>query len=186
MKLEKKKILEVAGKLVSPFRSGSSNRPNAIGLSILLHVVVVAAIASFWATTVTMIPADQPTSIEFDLVAEQTPPAVASSQSAKAQSQAGKAGGGERGQVTQSPKSREAVLMASLAGLTELKESLGFVSQPVASDSSSSAFAPMGSGSAPNTSLDALGKKYGGGSEGTGGGGFTVSVGGVCISPTPN
>jgi len=183
MKIEKKKILEIAGKLMIPFRQGDSARQNAIGLSILLHVVVVAAIASFWATTVAIVPDDQPASIEFDLVTEQTTPAVASSQSSvPASSEEGKAGGKGGAKAAQNPGSREAVLMASLAGLTELRESLGFTTEHTTPDSSS-AFSAIGGSVAPNTDLDALGKKYGAGDEGTGQGGFTVSVGGVCIRP---
>ena len=162
-----------------------STRRGAVGLSLMLHLIVASAFASFLVTRAVVEPHHLANTIEFDLVSEPATKTVANqSESQKSQAassasaQAGKAEG-LPGALARSAQNKNALVMASLASLSDLKESFGFISHQVAADSSSG-FAPM-HGTDPNSTLNSLGDgKYKDGLGSTGG--VTISVGaGVCL-----
>jgi len=151
----------------------------------MLHLIVASAFASFLVTRAVIEPHQPANTIEFDLVSEQTNKAATNqSQSQKSQAtnaanaQAGKTEG-RPGARARSAQDNNALVMASLASLSDLKESFGFISNTASADSSA-AFSPM-HGSDPNSTLNSLGAgKY---KDGLGNsGGVTISIGaGACL-----
>ncbi len=161
-------------------RQQISKRSNAIAISVFLHLAVGTAIASFWVATVYVNPPDQEATIEFELVAEHAlsstvnPADVLSSQSAQSSS------GGRATKLAHTKETAETIMMSSLASLSELRTSIGFLTQ--ATTDTVSGMSPM-LGADPTVDLEALGGKYGSGVGGGNGVTVLVSGQGVCLAP---
>lgn len=151
---------------------------SAIGISIILHVIAGAALASFFAQTF-VIQQDSP-SIEFDLVSEHKdlpfPEILVNDVGAKLNDS-------EAGKLTKSTVenvlNRRAVVLASLANLSELSYTFGFVKPDATADSLSSSFLPI-QGNVPTSEYNSFGLKNG---EGYGGRGSFL--GGLTVCPAP-
>ena len=150
---------------------------SAIGISIILHVIAGAALASFFAQAF-VIQQDSP-SIEFDLVSEHKdlpfPESVANDVGFNEnESEAGKQTKSKVANVLK----RRAVVLASLANLSELSYTFGFVKQDATADSLSGSFLPV-QGNAPTSEYNSGGLKNG---ESYGRGGI---LGGLTVCPAP-
>lgn len=164
-------------------RKQIAKRSNAITISVFLHLAVGTAIASFWVATVYVTPPEQETTIEFELVAEHTlSSSVKSADLLSAQSAQTNSSGGQAAKQAHAWNKTEAIMLSSLASLSELRTSIGFLTQSTAD--TVSGISPM-LGSDPDIDLEALGAKYGSGLGVGGGNGVTVLVSGqgVCLAP---
>jgi len=147
--------------------------------------MVASLFASFLVTRAVVEPHHPANTIEFDLVSEPATKTVANqseTQKSQAASSASARAGkteGRPGALARSAQNRNSLVMASLASLSDLKESFGFMANQASADSSAG-FAPM-HGTDPNSTLNSLGDgKYKDGLGSTGG--VTISVGaGVCL-----
>lgn len=150
----------------------------ALVLSVLFHLMVGAAMATFWAGTIYIEPAPQDRTIEFDLTptrnVQKTNQNIAKSQPQKTESRA--AISKQKGTAASGKASREKAIMASLAGLSQLKAAFNFQKQGVAADSA--AFGPVQK-SAAGADLKAIIQKY---KSAQGSGGVSVGVGGACVA----
>jgi hypothetical protein len=148
---------------------------------VILHLIVGTALASFFLQTVFVTPKE--TRVEFDLVADtiEIPDRIDNPilNSSGFSDNDPEAAGQMVGSV-KTPLKRRAVVMASLASLSELSYTFGFVNQEAESDSIGGSFLPV-LGNAPNSDYNSFGLKKG---EGFGRrGGILISGGGVCIAP---
>ncbi len=151
---------------------------SAIGISVILHVIAGAALASFFAQAF-VIKQNSP-SIEFDLLSEHKdlpfPGPVAND--AGFNENKSEAGKQTKSQV-ENVLNRRAVVLASLANMSELSYTFGFVKQDATADSLSSSFLPV-QGNAPASEYNSFGLKNG---EGYGGRGGIIGVLSVCPAP---
>ncbi|NIR48183.1 hypothetical protein GWO43_06985 [candidate division KSB1 bacterium] len=171
--------------ILKPFRKGIKTR-DAIGVSIILHILAGTALAYFLSGTVYVVPPKESHSIEFDLITETVRSDLAGQVDGKnpqdlpAPGIESKSNGGGSSSATNAAN-REAIVSASLASLSQLRESFNFVTQNVASDSASSLTPVHGRG--PNS--DVFGSGLGSEAGYDNGSGIQVIFGGggVC---TPN
>ncbi len=161
----------VGEKVRDRFRKGVNTR-NALGLSMFLHIFIAIAFASFLGGKYYAEHLTDTSSIEFELVTETD---VESSQNSSSQllgqapNQLQKNGfngteesaGGRERAVSNRDASRQAVVTASLASLSELRESFNFIMHQVAADSVAG-FSPV-QGEAPNTEFYGAGTNDGNG-----------------------
>jgi hypothetical protein len=175
----KTQIKATTEKIRNRFRKGVTTR-NALSISLFLHIFIGMAFASFLAGKYYVERATDSTSIEFEFVTENDVKFQNNStirdqrlgQNNGFNGAESSAAGSESSPSMPNPK-REAVVMASLASLSELRESFNFIMQQVSSDSSSG-FSPA-HGEAPETEFYAAGSN-----DGTGiGNGIRVIIGGV-------
>ncbi len=156
---------------------GISNR-KAIVVSLVLHLMIGVALATFWMNTSgSRRTAMRDRTIEFDLtptkkISQTKNIAKAAPQNSASRSQAAKAAGKAGG----AKASREKVVMASLAGLSQMKASFNFIKNGGAAADSSSAFHPM-STNGPEVELNSIIQKY---KDGQGKGGVSIGVGTGC------
>jgi len=154
-------------------RKGISSR-NAVALSMVLHFGVALAIGSLWVSNNLLSP-DHSDGIVFDL----TTVKEAIKQNAQSPSEYGVPNreaskeSGKASNLVKGNMNRDAVLMASLTSLSDLRASFSFMMQSVSSDSIGG-FAPL-DGDIPGSDYNAFGNKNG---EGHGFGNGAVTIGG--------
>lgn len=164
------RLKNIAFAIRNRFRRGIKTR-DAIGISILLHLLIGTAFASFLVGTYYVTPSHPEQSIEFDLIAETVKPTAADRLAGQVSDQT--AGGAQSNSATGSaPQTidKQAILMASLGSLSDLKESFKFVMQQVSSDSLG--LSPL-HGQMPSTAFYGAGS---GGEDGSGHGGISIGV----------
>lgn len=169
------RLANIAHAVRNRFRKGIRTR-DAIGISIMLHLLIALSLASFLVGTLYVPPHDQDSVIEFDLVTQEISTHAAdqiAGQNAQKTAGVAKATSQTSG-FSQEASDKKAVLMASLGSLSDLKASFKFVMNQVSSDSMG--IAPM-QGSVPSTAF--FGGAFGEGNDGHGGFSF-----GVC-APSP-
>ena len=146
----------------------------------ILHLIVGTALASFFSQAVFLTPPE--TRVEFDLIADtiEIPDRIDNSKlNSAAFSDNDAESAGQMAGAVKSPLKRRAVVLASLANLSDLSYTFGFVNQEVDSDSLGGSFLPV-LGNAPTSDYNSFGLKKG---EGFGRrGGILISGGGVCIA----
>lgn len=164
------------GKWNETLRKGISNR-KAIVVSLVLHLMIGVAMATFWVNTVYVKPAMRDRTIEFDLTpTRKESPTKNLAKAASQKSARGSQGSKAARKAGGAKASRERVVMASLAGLSQMKASFNFIQNSVASADSSSAFHPMSS-NGPEVELNSIIQKY---KDGQGKGGVSIGVGTGC------
>lgn len=163
------------------FRQGISGR-SAIVFSLLLHFMVAVAAATFWTNAVYVKPSASEATIEFDLTSDQSIPKSRNENLAKASAQKNTRSSKAGGESAIGNRSQNAVVMASLADLSQLKTSFNFVQQSVVAADSSGGFTPM-QGGGIGIEINFLVEEY---KNGRGKGGVTLSVGGACVSGSSN
>jgi len=146
---------------------------DAIAISIILHLIIGAAMASSFSGAFFVKPLEDLHSIEFDLVTEKTNTPFSGQFTDNSSSSESK---GRAGNPAKSTMNRKAAVLASLASLSELRESFSFITQQVSSDSSAG-FSPI-QGKAPGIEFGF--KNEDGFGNGTGPR-VLISGGGVCI-----
>ena len=174
MRLSSKTSFKKIGLAVqNRIRKGISSR-NAVALSLVLHFGVALAIGSLWVSK-NMLNSDHSDSIVFDLttVKEEIKqnaqsPSEFGVPNREASKESGKASNLVKGNMN-----RDAVLMASLTSLSDLRASFSFMMQSVSSDSIGG-FAPL-DGDIPGSDYNVFGNKNG---EGHGFGNGAVTIGG--------
>ncbi len=147
------------------FRKGLRTK-EAVAISVVLHVLIVSAIASFLAgsfvvvrpdpsesLTLDLVTADEPVRAHDRLSGEQTPEQVG------AQSESPDNG------FKRNEANKQAILMASLGTLSDLRDSFRFVMQQASTDSAG--LAPM-QGTVPSTAFFGKGQDDGAGYGGRG------------------
>lgn len=154
----------------------SSHR--AILLSLLLHFAIAVAAATFWVSVAYVKPPASEATIEFDLTSDPSTSKTRTENLAKASRQKNTRHRKSGEASASGNRSQKARVMASLADLSLLKTSFGFVQQDVAAADSAGGFTPMQGGD-PAVEINSLVQKY---KNGRGKGGVTLSVGGACIS----
>ena len=186
MNIEFKKLVRLRQIITNRFRRGISTR-GAIGISIILHLLLGSALASYFMGTLYIHPAQQKQSIEFDLSTEKLSMTASNDlngENAKAHGAANLESSeetGKSGNLMTGSMNREAVFMSSLASLSDLRESFRFIMQQVSADSLGG-FSPV-DGQAPGSEYNSLGYKDG---EGLGyGHGAGIYVGGGLCAPSP-
>lgn len=159
------------------------NTSQTILISIVLHIAVALAVAAFWVSSKISAEAHSANSIVFDL--ETIKPSQANSgqlpqaidefglPNADAAKTSGQASNPMRGNM-----SRDAVVMASLASLSQLRETFAFVTQTVSTDSVGG-FSPL-HGNVPGSEYDSFGRKKG---EGLGNGSGRIGAPIFCPAP---
>ncbi len=146
---------------------------DAIAISIILHLIIGTAMASFFSGALFVKPPEDLDSIEFDLVTEKTNTPFSSQFAENSPSSESK---GRAGNPAKNTMNRKAAVMASLASLSELREAFSFISQQVSSDSSAG-FSPI-QGKAPSIEFGFQNDdRFGSGN----GPRVLISGGGVCI-----
>lgn len=158
----------------------SLNRRGALGISVFLHVFIGMALASFLIGKVVVEQQAETPGVVFDL---QTNPDV-DLQRLQQKASSFEATVNQRNRPQQESKAgsgrpslkvnKQAVLLSSLASLSELKDSFNFVMQSVSADSAKG-FSPL-YGNAPDT--EAISAGFGKGDGYGDGNGIRVSVGG--------
>ncbi len=168
------------------FRAGLSMR-NSLLLSIVMHLVAATAIATFWAGTHLVEHANDNDEIVFELETITSEHNTSDNLSGKPADEFGSTNpdasraSGKASTPVKGNMNREAAVMASLASLTELTESFGFITHTVVSDSLGG-FSPS-DGRIPGSEYDSFGRKKG---EGIGAGdGTGVYIGGGGFCPVP-
>ncbi|MFQ5604397.1 MAG: hypothetical protein ACE5HS_14100 [bacterium] len=171
------------------FRKGLSTR-DAIGISIIVHIVIGSALASFLIGTMIVQPADLSQTIEFDLTTEEVSSVKADQLNGQNSDQFGVSNSeaskqvGRASTLTKGNMNRETTVMASLASLSELKESFNFIMAQVTADSVGG-FSPA-EGKVPGSEYNSFGLKNGDGFGAGHGAGIYIG-GGLCApSAAPN
>ena len=169
--------LKLNSKLTQAIHWRFSNRlrtKDAIGISIVLHLLAGMAMAWFFVGTVVVTPPHTESSIELDLISRN---ANLNSVDQSDGQKLGKSSiaANKAHSSTKNVLDKRAVLMASMADLSALKETFSFAMQQISSDSTG--FSPL-HGKLPDTSFYGVGQEN---QNGTGRGGFTF---GVC-APKP-
>lgn len=180
------KMYSFADTFKRTFRNRFPNKLNTsqtILISIVLHVVVALAVAAFWVSSQISAEAHSANSIVLDLETVKSIQANTgqlqqavdgySLPNPDAAKTSGRASNPMRGNMN-----REAMVMASLASLSQLRETFTFVTQTVSTDSVGG-FSPM-HGDVPGSEYDSFGRKKG---EGTGS--VSGRVGGPIFCPAP-
>jgi|GEM_PF-3522426 len=167
------------------FHGGLSMRKSLL-LSIVLHLIAGGAIAAYWAGSQVAAHLASNDKIVFDLetispkenIDKLTGPQAEEYgvTNADAKDVSGKASTFLKGNMN-----RDAVVMASLASLSKLTESFGFITHAVAADSLGG-FSPA-DGNIPGSEYDSFGRKKGEGRGAGDGSGIRVSGGGFCPIP---
>lgn len=181
-------IMNVANRFRQRFRKSITTR-GALGISILLHLFIAMAFASFLAGTYYIESIkEQEESIVFDLETETNIDFSSNSSNSNLSSQLdGKLAENSRLSGLESSSSsgkgspsavvnNESAVLASFASLTDLKESFSFVMQQVSADSLNG-FSPV-FGDAPDTKIFSAGFNDGNGYGNGRGSGISISIGG--------
>ncbi|MFQ5708679.1 MAG: hypothetical protein ACE5HO_14585 [bacterium] len=175
---------------------GVSTR-GALGISVILHIFILMAFASFFVGTHYIKPQIESATVVLDLQTErdvkdvklekninnQTLSGSNSTKPADVEGFNGTAAdaAGSPSSVAKRSTNQQAVVLSSLASLSDLKESFNFVMQKTSADTTNG-FAPV-QGNAPDTKFYTAGSKNGQGF-GNGNGGFSISIGGGhCPAP---
>ncbi len=169
--------LKLNSKLAQAIHWRFSNRlrtKDAIGISIVLHLLAGMAMAWFFVGTVVVTPPHAESSIELNLISRN---ANLNSVDQSDGQKLGKSSiaANKAHSSTKNVLDKRAVLMASMADLSALKETFSFAMQQISSDSTG--FSPL-EGKLPDTSFYGVGQES---QKGTGRGGFIF---GVC-APSP-
>ncbi|MFQ5649804.1 MAG: hypothetical protein ACE5IY_07670 [bacterium] len=158
----------------------------ALGISLLLHVFFGAALGSYWVGARVAQQARHADEIVFDLQTIKENPDLSGQQRAQASEEYGLPNrealeaSGRASSVVKGNMNRDAVVTASLAALSDLRDSFTFITHAVAADSVGG-FSPV-NGDVPGSEYDSFGRKKG---EGVGAGGVSVVVGGSGFCPSP-
>lgn len=183
----------MAQKLRNRFRKGITTR-SALGISIFLHIFIAMAFASFLAGKYYIEHVTDSSSIEFELVTDSEVKFESNSNNSSLRDQllgqklqdfqkngfngTESSAAGSESSIAKNNTTRETVVMASLASLSELRQSFNFIMQQVSADSLSG-FSPI-QGEAPDTEFYTAGSNDGTGFGHGSGIGIIIGGGGYC------
>ncbi|MFQ5677622.1 MAG: hypothetical protein ACE5G1_17165 [bacterium] len=171
--VQKTKLLKRIGEVIRHRMRNGVKTKDAIGISIVLHLLVGMAMAWYLVGAVVMTATPhEDTVIEFDLSSQHTNLNSSDQPDGRKMGQASIAAKSAKGSAQNIPD-KKAILMASLGDLQALKKTVRFAMQQISSDSTG--LSPM-HGQISSSALYGLGLE----SQGSGHGGFSF---GVCARP---
>ena len=165
------------------------NTRRALSLSIALHVMFGAAVANIWVNRSYSHSQTAEETIEFDLTTIESMTDLQFKKSGRSLQEAGvpnknaDSKSGRNSTLLKGNMNKKSFMMASLAGLEDLKGSFNFIRQKTTADSIGG-FSPV-NGDVPGSDYDSFGNRKGE-NLGRGNGTIIISSGGYCApSPAP-